>query len=84
MIAIINDGSNPAKDGLHHYRVQINDKVICEFDHVRGDGLAECLRKAAAAVDSDNAAYEEVDHRTRVISEETARMLRGKNNATPN
>lgn len=53
MIAIINDGTNPNSNGLHHYRVQINDTLICEFDHVREDGLAECLRKAANAVDEE-------------------------------
>lgn len=50
MIAIINDGSNESSIGLHHYRVQINKKLICEFDHIREDGLATCLRKAADAV----------------------------------
>lgn len=51
MIAIINDGTNPSITGLHCYRVQINNELICEFDHVRENGLAECLRKAADAVD---------------------------------
>lgn len=51
MIAIINDGTNSNITGLHRYRVQINNELICEFDHVREDGLAECLRKAADAVE---------------------------------
>jgi hypothetical protein len=56
MIAIINDGKNKSTRGVHGYRVQINDKVICTFEHVREEGLAECLRKAAAAVEDANAA----------------------------
>lgn len=35
------------------YRVRINQTVICEFDHDRKiDGLAQCLRDAADAVDA--------------------------------
>jgi hypothetical protein len=56
MIAIINDGKNKSTRGVHGYRVQINDKVICTFEHLREDGLAECLRKAAAAVEDAEAA----------------------------
>lgn len=52
MIAIINDGSNSEPTGVRRYRVQINRKLICEFDHVREDGLAVCLRKAADAVEN--------------------------------
>lgn len=50
MIAIINDGSNPSTTGVHRYKVQINDKVICGFSHVREEGLEVCLLKAAEAV----------------------------------
>jgi hypothetical protein len=39
--------------GLNQYEVRINnDPVIARFSHVRSDGLAECLRKAADAVDA--------------------------------
>jgi hypothetical protein len=37
--------------GLNKYQVRINQKVIAEFEHTRSDGLAECLRKAAIAVE---------------------------------
>jgi hypothetical protein len=33
------------------YRVQIDQQLICKFDHDRLDGLAECLRKAADATE---------------------------------
>jgi len=49
MIAIINKGGNPL--GKCHYHVQINDKLIAEFEHSRPEGLAECLRLAADAVE---------------------------------
>lgn len=52
MIAIVNVGpqdKNPG--GLRNYEVRINHKVICTFTHYRRDGLAECLRKAAEAVE---------------------------------
>jgi hypothetical protein len=52
MIAIINDGSNRSTTGVHGYKVQINDRVICTFEHVRESGLAECLRRAADAVEA--------------------------------
>jgi hypothetical protein len=51
MIAIINTGNNPLLTGVHEYKVQINYKVICKFKHLREEGLAVCLRKAADAVD---------------------------------
>jgi hypothetical protein len=50
MIAIINTGERDA-EGRHHYRLQINDKLIAEFSHARCDGLGECLRLAASAAD---------------------------------
>ena len=38
--------------GKNQYVVRINSgPTIAMFDHVRSEGLAECLRKAAAAVD---------------------------------
>jgi hypothetical protein len=51
VIAIINDGTTETLTGLHTYRVQINQEVICEFKHWREEGLAECLRRAAFAVE---------------------------------
>lgn len=47
MIAIVNRGQRGQK---HHYTVQINNEIITEFDHLRNEGLAICLEKAAEAV----------------------------------
>jgi len=58
MIAIINTGET-GEDGRAHYRLQINHKLIAEFDHLRVDGLAACLRLAADA--ADRAHFEQVD-----------------------
>ena len=33
------------------YQIKINAMLITEFTHKRSDGLAVCLRKAAAAVE---------------------------------
>ena len=49
MIKINNDGGN--MQGQCTYRVQIDQQLICKFDHDRLDGLAECLRKAAEATE---------------------------------
>lgn len=52
MIAIVNMG--PRTDdpgGERTYEVKINSKVICTFQHYRREGLAECLRRAAEAVE---------------------------------
>ena len=38
--------------GINKYQVRINQKVIAEFEHLRTDGLAVCLRKAADAVEN--------------------------------
>jgi hypothetical protein len=48
MIVILNVGGD--KYGVCHYRVQINDEVIAEFDHDRSDQLEKCLLRAAQAV----------------------------------
>lgn len=50
MIAIINQGGDMS--GECEYRVQINNELITTFKHSRPDGLAECLRKAADAVEN--------------------------------
>ena len=34
------------------YHVKINAKIVTEFTHLRSDGLAMCLRKAADAADA--------------------------------
>ncbi|TKB23884.1 hypothetical protein FCL47_20605 [Desulfopila sp. IMCC35006] len=49
MIRIINDGENT--QGTCTYRVQVGKQHICKFEHNRQDGLADCLQKAADAVE---------------------------------
>ena len=49
MIKIINDGGDP--HGICEYRIQVEDMHICRFKHNRLDGLADCLKKAAEAVE---------------------------------
>lgn len=38
-------------DGICTYQVRINRKHFAYFDHLRSEGLATCLRKAADAVE---------------------------------
>lgn len=44
-------GDNFDYTGINQYQVRINNRVIAEFQHTRSDGLAECLRLAAKAVE---------------------------------
>lgn len=64
MIAIINTGEFD-EDGRSRYRLQINDKLIAEFAHLRVDGLGACLRLAADA--ADRAHFEEIDNLMKVV-----------------
>lgn len=51
MIAIINrEWNEDDPEGECKYEVMINHRHICWFTHVRRDGLAVCLQKAALAV----------------------------------
>jgi hypothetical protein len=48
--------SNVAR-ALHHdnepgYEIRINEELVALFRHIPSDGLAECLRRAADAVDA--------------------------------
>lgn len=54
MIKIINvSGIDAPRFGLNTYRLMINTKTICEFEHDRQPkGLPECLRDAADAVEA--------------------------------
>lgn len=52
-VVITNISQHNDLRGLNQYEVRINrDPVIANFDHVRSEGLAACLRKAADAVDA--------------------------------
>ncbi len=51
-VVITNISKHDDAEGLNQYVVRINNgPVIAEFHHIRRDGLAECLRQAAGAVD---------------------------------
>ena len=41
-----------SRKGLQHYRVQLNQIHLAEFTHMAEDGMEECLRKAAQALDT--------------------------------
>ncbi len=55
MITIVNigptDPSSTDPKGEHNYELRLNDVVFASFTHRRSDGLAACLRAAAAAED---------------------------------
>ncbi len=52
MIKIINVSTDSALTGDQDYELYINQSLICTFTHDRSsDGLAQCLRDAADAVD---------------------------------
>lgn len=49
MIKIISDVEN--QQGIYEYRIQVDNMHICKFKHNTRDGLADCLQKAADAVE---------------------------------
>lgn len=49
MIKIINEGGD--QKGICSYRIQVEKQHICKFEHNRVKGLADCLQKAAEAVE---------------------------------
>ena len=52
MIVIVNVTPDAPLKGLNKYEVRINQRVIAEFEHLRGEkGLSRRLRDAADAVD---------------------------------
>ena len=74
MIAIINRGAAAGdKSDLRSYEVKINNQTITFFTHARGDGLAECLRKAADAVEKSRNVEEMLINNYCKFFEETAR-----------
>ena len=53
MIAITNISRGIPDNEPHEYAVSINlGKPLAKFSHIRGDGLAACLRAAADAIDA--------------------------------
>lgn len=57
VITNISDRGTP-NNAMHEYVVKINQNVITRFIHKRNEGLAECLRRAADAVDYAHAGTE--------------------------
>lgn len=56
MIVITNISRGAPIQGVNKYELKINEKVICSFKHDRQpDGLAQCLRDAAKAVENNQA-----------------------------
>ncbi|ORE90691.1 hypothetical protein ATO13_22266 [Stappia sp. 22II-S9-Z10] len=52
-IIITNISERGTPDNIRHrYRLQINTETIVDFEHVRCNGLAACLREAARAVEA--------------------------------
>lgn len=53
MIGIRNLGpiKDAGPDGWHTYQVKLARAEVARFIHRESDGLAECLRRAATAVD---------------------------------
>lgn len=45
-------GDNVPDSATHDYTLKINYELICRFQHRRDEGLAQCLRQAADAVDA--------------------------------
>lgn len=57
MITITNEGpfDDPDKGGERNYSIRIRKELIATFKHCRRDGLANCLRAAARAVEAEEA-----------------------------
>ena len=53
MIAVVNVSKEYSRKGVQQYEVRLNRFVLSKFEHTSEHGMAECLRKAADAVDSD-------------------------------
>jgi hypothetical protein len=54
MIQIFNVSDNPNNPEGDDYYLYINQNFICSFKHKRIEGLAECLIRAAEAVEKEN------------------------------
>ena len=50
-IIIQNMSTNNSPTGEHSYELRINREVIAGFTHMREEGLAACLRRAADAAE---------------------------------
>lgn len=50
MVAIVNISDTFSEKGLQRYSVRINETEICQFLHIRENGLAACLMSASHAV----------------------------------
>ena len=50
-MSIIIQNITEGDPAIHHYQLRINQEAICTFEHARSEGLAQCLRQAAEAVE---------------------------------
>lgn len=56
-VIITNVSKHSDAEGVNQYIIRINlHPPIAHFEHVRSEGLAKCLRRAADAVDAVRAA----------------------------
>lgn len=51
ILNISEDNGQEYGEGEQTYSLRINYRELCTFTHVFEDGLAECLRKAATALE---------------------------------
>ena len=51
MSAIVNISKETSLCDVHTYEVRINQKILTTFTHKPEEGLAQCLRQAAEAVE---------------------------------
>jgi len=58
-VIITNVSENDDLEGENDYILRINDRVIASFKHIRSEGLAACLRRAADAAESPAQPIEE-------------------------
>lgn len=47
----VTDGDK-GDDELHDYRLMLNERELCRFQHIRSHGAADCLRHAADALEA--------------------------------
>ena len=56
-IIITNVSEHDDLEGENDYVLRINSREIARFKHIRKDGLAECLRRAADAAEASERSH---------------------------
>lgn len=80
MSIIIQNVSKKYGSGVQDYELRINRKVIARFRHVYENGLAQCLRNAAAAA-ADPRRQEVLDEEN--LLRETINAIGGRRTSSP-